>query len=85
LGHADINVKPTGRAAPTAPRLGISETEWHVLDLLLEHRDRTWGIGELVDEIGSPIAVAEALQALQAAGLAESSSAFVFITRAAPA
>jgi hypothetical protein len=53
--------------------------EWVILDLLLEQRHRSWGVGELVDEIGSPIAVAEALEALQAAGLIERKDAFVRI------
>jgi DNA-binding HxlR family transcriptional regulator len=56
--------------------------EWLILDLLLEHSHRSWGVGELVDEIGSPIAVAEALEALHAAGLIERKDAFVCITRA---
>jgi hypothetical protein len=55
---------------------------WLVLDLLLE-RSQVWGIGELVDEIGSPIAVAEALDALQDAGLIECTNRFVRI-RASP-
>jgi hypothetical protein len=53
--------------------------EWLILDLLLEHSHRSWGVGELVDEIGSPIAVAEALEALQVAGLIENTDAFVRI------
>ena len=53
--------------------------EWVILDLLLEQSHRSWGVGELVDEIGSPIAVAEALEALQVAGLIESTDAFVRI------
>jgi hypothetical protein len=64
---------------PRRPRGGV---EWALLDLLLEEGDRTWGIGELVDEVGSPIAVAEALQALQAAGLIEHTGALI---RIAPA
>jgi hypothetical protein len=53
--------------------------EWVILDLLLEHSHRSWGVGELVDEIGSPIAVAEALEVLQVAGLIEHKDAFVRI------
>jgi phosphatidylserine/phosphatidylglycerophosphate/cardiolipin synthase-like enzyme len=53
--------------------------EWLILDLLLEHSHRSWGVGELVDAIGSPIAVAEALEALHAAGLIEHTGAFVRI------
>ena len=61
-------IRPTGNA------------EWLILDLLLEHSHRSWGVGELVDEIGSPIAVAEALEALQVAGLIQRTDAFVRIT-----
>lgn len=57
-----------------------ANVEWIILDLLLEHGKPTWGIGELIDEIGNPSAVAEALEALQAAGLVERSDAFVRIT-----
>jgi len=53
--------------------------EWVILDLLLEHSHRSWGVGELVDEIGSPVAVAEALEALQVAGLIQRTDAFVRI------
>lgn len=53
--------------------------EWVILDLLLERSGRDWGVRELVDAIGSPIAVAEALEALQAAGLIERRDAFVRI------
>jgi hypothetical protein len=62
--------------SPT-PRAG--SVEWLILDLLLEHSHRSWGVGELVDEIGSPIAIAEALEVLQAAGLIERTGAFVRI------
>jgi DNA-binding transcriptional ArsR family regulator len=61
-------------------RPGAGSVEWTILDLLLEHSHRSWGVGELVDEIGSPIAVAEALEALQAAGLIERTGAFVRVT-----
>jgi hypothetical protein len=54
--------------------------EWIILDLLLE-RPRSWGVGELVDAIGSPIAVAEALEALHATGLIERRDAFVRIAQ----
>jgi DNA-binding transcriptional ArsR family regulator len=57
-----------------------ADAEWLILDLLLEHSHRSWGVGELVDEIGSPIAVAEALEALQVAGLIERREALVRIT-----
>lgn len=63
---------------PLQPR-DVAGAEWIILDLLLERSGTTWGIGELVDEIGSPSVVAEALEALQAAGLVECSGAFVRI------
>jgi DNA-binding HxlR family transcriptional regulator len=66
---------------PLRPRDAAS-AEWIILDLLLERGKTTWGIGELVDEIGSPSALAETLEALQATGLVERSGAFV---RIAPA
>jgi phosphatidylserine/phosphatidylglycerophosphate/cardiolipin synthase-like enzyme len=53
--------------------------EWLILDLLLQHSHRSWGVGELVDAIGSPIAVAEALETLQVAGLIQRTDAFVRI------
>ncbi len=60
-------------------RRPATSVEWIILDLLLEHSHRSWGVGELVDAVGSPIAVAEALEALQAAGLIERRDAFVRI------
>jgi DNA-binding transcriptional ArsR family regulator len=60
-------------------RSPATNVEWIILDLLLEHSHRSWGVGELVDAIGSPIAVAEALEALQATGLIERRDAFVRI------
>lgn len=54
--------------------------EWLILDLLLEDSQRSWRVTELVDEIGSAAAVAEALEALQAAGLIERRDALVRIT-----
>lgn len=65
---------PTSRVYPDA------RVEWLILDLLLEHSHRSCGIGELVDAVGSPILVAEALDALQASGLLERTDAFVRIT-----
>jgi hypothetical protein len=53
--------------------------DWLILDLLLEGSHRSWGVGELVDEIGSPVLVAEALDTLQAAGLIERTGSFVRI------
>ena len=53
--------------------------EWLILDLLLRDSQRSLSVGELIDEIGSAIAVAEALEALQAAGLIERRDEFVRI------
>jgi DNA-binding HxlR family transcriptional regulator len=55
-----------------------ADAEWVILDLLLE-RTHPWRVGELIDELGSPIAVAEALEALQASGLTERKDALVRI------
>lgn len=55
--------------------------EWVILDLLLTRDHRSWGVGELVDAIGSPIMVAEALEALQATGLIDRTDAFVRLAR----
>ena len=65
---------------PTSRIYAGASVEWLILDLLLEHR-RSWGVGELVDAIGSPILIAEALDALQAAGLIERTDAFVRIAQ----
>jgi DNA-binding transcriptional ArsR family regulator len=59
------------RSVSSNPIRPDGSVEWVVLDLLLEHSHSSWLVGELVDEIGSPIAVAEALEALQVAGLIE--------------
>lgn len=70
--HAPIRDGLTGCATPCRnPIRPSGGVEWLILDLLLEHSHRSWGVGEPVDEIGSPIAVAEALEALQVAGLVE--------------
>jgi predicted transcriptional regulator len=61
-------------------RRPAGRVEWIILDILLE-RPHSWGVGEIVNEIGSPIAVAEALDALQAAGLIERADAFVRLAR----
>jgi predicted transcriptional regulator len=60
-------------------RRQAADAEWVILDILLEHA-HPWRVGELVEEIGSTIAVAEALEALQAAGLIERRDEFVRIT-----
>jgi hypothetical protein len=44
-----------------------SELEWRILDLLLEAR--ILGVAELVQAIGSPIAIADALETLHTARL----------------
>jgi hypothetical protein len=61
-------------------RQQAADAEWVILDLLLEH-PHPWLVRELVDEIGSAIAVAEALEGLQAAGLIERRDALVRVTR----
>jgi DNA-binding transcriptional ArsR family regulator len=67
------------RSVSSNPVRPDGSVEWLILDLLLEHSHRSWGVGELVDAIGSPIAVAEALEALQVAGLIERKDEFVRI------
>jgi hypothetical protein len=59
--------------------------EWVVLDLLADAEiQRPWSLEEVAREIGSPIAAADALDALHAAGLAHrTTDGFVFATRAA--
>jgi DNA-binding IclR family transcriptional regulator len=52
--------------------------EWEILDLLLE-RSGPWGVGELVDVIGSPAGVAEALDTFQEVGLIHRRDAFVYL------
>ncbi|MGD1057377.1 MAG: hypothetical protein ABR992_08185 [Solirubrobacteraceae bacterium] len=59
-----------------------ASAEWIILDLLIERTGGTLSTRELVDTIGSTSAVAEALEALQDAGLIERSGALVRITRA---
>jgi DNA-binding HxlR family transcriptional regulator len=50
--------------------------EWLILDLLLGC-PQPWRIAELIDQLGSAITVAEALEALQVAGLIQRTDAFV--------
>jgi hypothetical protein len=59
----------------------MAEAAWRVLDLLLAS-ERPRPMAELVSEIGSPVAVADALNTLQASSLVERMGALVFITRA---
>lgn len=63
------------------PGQNSDRVQWAILDLLLEPRAEPWLVGELVEEVGSPAAVAEALEALQAAGLIEHSGEAVALTR----
>jgi hypothetical protein len=60
-------------------------TEWIVLDLLVDAEvQRPWSVEEVIREIGSPIAAADALDGLHAAGLIHrTADGFVFATRAA--
>jgi hypothetical protein len=60
-------------------------TDWVVLDLLLDRDEqRPWSVEELVREIGRPVDVADAVDALQGAGLIHrTTDGFVFVTRAA--
>jgi hypothetical protein len=67
-------------------RMPRSESaEWIVLDLLVDAEiQRPWSVEEVIREVGSPIAAADALEALRAAGLAHRpTDGFVFATRAA--
>jgi DNA-binding Lrp family transcriptional regulator len=48
----------------------MAETTWRILDLLLAS-ERPRPIAEIVTTIGSPVAVADALDTLRAAGLIE--------------
>jgi hypothetical protein len=62
---------------PDRPQRPVVSVEWIVLDLLLDDHHRGWSVGKLVDEIGSPVAVAEALDTLHAAGLIEHRDSFI--------
>lgn len=59
--------------------------EWIVLDLLVDaDAQRPWSLEEVIREIGSPLAVTDALGGLHAAGLIHrTNDGFVFATRAA--
>jgi hypothetical protein len=59
--------------------MSLTDVEWRILDLLLAPAGRCWGVGELVDEIGNPVTVAEALDALEAAGLIDRCAALIRI------
>jgi hypothetical protein len=53
--------------------------EWIVLDLLMEASQQTLAVSELVETVGSPAAVAEALDTLQTAGLIMRSNRYITI------
>ena len=55
--------------------MNAPKTEWQLLDLLPEHSPLR--ISKLVEAIGSVVAVAEAIEALQAAGLIERTDTLV--------
>lgn len=59
----------------------MAEAAWRVLDLLLAS-ERPRQVAEIVTEIGSPVAVADALDTLRAAGLVGRTGALVFVTTA---
>jgi DNA-binding IclR family transcriptional regulator len=59
----------------------MAEAAWRVLDLLLAG-ERPRPVAEIVTEIGSPVAVADALDTLRAAGLVGRTGALVFVTAA---
>ena len=63
--------------------MNLSETEWHVLDLLLD-AERPLPIANLVTAIGNPTAVADALEILRATGVADRTGTMVSV-RPAPA
>jgi DNA-binding IclR family transcriptional regulator len=56
----------------------MAEAAWQVLDLLLAH-EKPRPVAEIVTEIGSPVAVADALDTLRAAGLVGRTGALVFV------
>lgn len=75
---------PETEPTPRVQSAGQS-AEWIVLDLLLDADERRpWSVAELTREIGRPIDVADAIDALHGAGLIHrTSEGFVFVTRAA--
>jgi hypothetical protein len=62
----------------------MAEAAWLVLDLLLTS-ERPRPVAEIVTEIESPVAVADALDTLRAAGLVGRTGALVFVTNTADA
>jgi hypothetical protein len=61
--------------------MNLSETEWHVLDLLLD-AEQPLPIAKIVAAIGSPTAVADALDILRTTGLADRTGTVVSVRRA---
>jgi DNA-binding IclR family transcriptional regulator len=59
----------------------MPETPWQVLDLLLASK-RPCPVAEIITEIGSAAAVADALDTLRASGLVGRAGALVFVTNA---
>jgi len=72
---------PETQPTPSTPR----SPDWIVLDLLLDREEqRPWSADEVARAIGNPVAAADAIANLQAAGLIHhTSDGFVFVTRAA--
>jgi len=66
-------------AGQQTPRTRV---EWQVLDLLLEHGSLR--IGQFVELVGSAAIVAEAIEALQAAGLVTRTGVLVRLAGAPP-
>jgi predicted transcriptional regulator len=58
----------------------MPEAAWRVLDLLLASKQPR-PVAEIVTEIGSPVAVADALDTLGAAGLIERRGVRVYVAR----
>jgi hypothetical protein len=59
----------------------MPEVAWRVLDLLLAS-EKPRPVAKIVTEIGSPVAVADALDTLRAAGLVGRTGALVFVINA---
>jgi len=65
------------------PAAGPDSIEQAVLGLLIDHDHCMWSDDEIAREIGDRIEAADAVAALQRAGLAHRLSGFVFATRSA--
>jgi hypothetical protein len=59
---------------------GRRPTEWDVLDFLLDDDERPKLVKEIVREIGSVVAVADALDVLHRSGIIHHIDDFVFVT-----